>query len=384
MIKNYTQKNNTFTKVTKDNPKDFIEVEVGDSKQEDFYPQTKIKRWDNECNFSVRLNDNNKKKAKVTSKDNKVTWDKGNIKIEFYEVEDAHKFVWYLKEKPKTNKVSFTIQSKGVDFFYQPELTQEEKDDGCERPENVVGSYAVYASEQKTNYVGGKEYKCGKIAHIFRPHLYDSNGLEAWGDLHIEDGIYEVTIPQEFLDNAIFPIKSNDTFGYTTEGESIATGDNQLWSDYTTMGATAGTTSSITAYLTFGWAGKVKYALYEYSNPYSLDSDLLVNTNEYSGDNDTGTLTINTQSGYSLEASTNYYLVIWRLDGNIRISFDSGGFQNYQTLAYVSGNNDFPSNITGGSAYTRKHTIYCTYTVAATDSTITGIQTIQGIQSITL
>ncbi len=64
MIKNYTQKNNTFTKVTKDNPKDFIEVEVGDSKQEDFYPQTKIKRWDNECNFSVRLNDNNKKKPK--------------------------------------------------------------------------------------------------------------------------------------------------------------------------------------------------------------------------------------------------------------------------------------------------------------------------------
>jgi len=50
-----------------------------------------------------------------------------------------------------------------------------------------------------TNWVGGKEYKAGKFGHIYRPHLYDSNGLEAWGDLHIENGIYSVEIPQEFF-----------------------------------------------------------------------------------------------------------------------------------------------------------------------------------------
>jgi len=44
----YTFSNNTYSKVAKDNPKDRIAIEIGDSKQSDFYPQVKIQRWDNE------------------------------------------------------------------------------------------------------------------------------------------------------------------------------------------------------------------------------------------------------------------------------------------------------------------------------------------------
>ena len=78
------------------------------------------------------------------------------------------------------------IKSKGLDFFYQPPLTQKEIDEGAFRPENVVGSYAVYASEQKTNYVGGKLYRTGKVGHIFRPKIIDSAGTEVWGKLNID------------------------------------------------------------------------------------------------------------------------------------------------------------------------------------------------------
>jgi len=49
----------TYITTPKDDPKDRIEIEVGDSKQEDFKPQTKIMRWDNQCNFSIRLIDGN-------------------------------------------------------------------------------------------------------------------------------------------------------------------------------------------------------------------------------------------------------------------------------------------------------------------------------------
>ena len=52
---NYAFKNNTYFATPKDDPKDRIEVEIGDSKQPDFYPQFKVMRWDNECNFSARL-----------------------------------------------------------------------------------------------------------------------------------------------------------------------------------------------------------------------------------------------------------------------------------------------------------------------------------------
>src|SRR3990167_9471989 len=50
----YTVVGNTLKLEVKDNPKDRIEVEIGDSKQADFKPQVKIMRWDNEINFSLR------------------------------------------------------------------------------------------------------------------------------------------------------------------------------------------------------------------------------------------------------------------------------------------------------------------------------------------
>ncbi len=53
----YTKSKNTFFATPKDDWKDRIEVEVGDSKQPDFKPQMKIMRWDNEVNCSLRLKD---------------------------------------------------------------------------------------------------------------------------------------------------------------------------------------------------------------------------------------------------------------------------------------------------------------------------------------
>jgi len=204
----------TWEEVAKSDPKDKISVIIGDDKQEDFKPQIKIERWDNEVNFSVRLKDTEIGTEKVSTLQDKIIWDKGNIKIEYYdypEGEGGYKMVWYLKSKPATNKVEFTIQSKGLNFYYQPELTQQEIDDGCERPENVVGSYAVYhKTKGGLNDINGKEYKVGKAGHIYRPKLIDAEGNEAWGNLKIdaEKGTYEVEIPQDFYNNAVYPIRS--------------------------------------------------------------------------------------------------------------------------------------------------------------------------------
>ena len=45
----------------KDDPKDKIEVELGDSKDSTkFHPQVKLMRWDNEVNASFRLKDERK------------------------------------------------------------------------------------------------------------------------------------------------------------------------------------------------------------------------------------------------------------------------------------------------------------------------------------
>lgn len=175
----YSFSNKTFFAVAKDNVKDKIEVEIGDSKQVNkFYPQVKIMRWDNECNVSLRLKDDKVATENYEEKDGKIVWTKGNAKVEFYDLpesedipEGGFEFNIILKEKPDTNVIEFTLQTKGLDFFYQLEPTQKEKDEGTYMPDNVIGSYAIYASGNKVNYVGGKEYKCGKFGQIGRAHV---------------------------------------------------------------------------------------------------------------------------------------------------------------------------------------------------------------------
>ena len=214
----YSVVNNAFRAKVKDNPKDLVVAEIGDTKDADFKPQMKICRWgdtenDNEVNVSLRLV-HDEKTPTITAKEGKIKWKGKDVEAHFYDFtntdhpEGASEFEVILKKKPKTNVVKFTLVDKGVKYFYQPELTQEEKDQGCVRPENVVGSYAVYASEQKTNWVGGKEYKCGKVGHIYRPKIIDSAGTEVWGELNIDTKkeILEVTIPQDFLNTAVYPI----------------------------------------------------------------------------------------------------------------------------------------------------------------------------------
>ncbi len=212
-------KNPELTKNGK--PKDEIEITIGEENEDNFVPNIKIKRWD-EVWFKIkpRLDGIDIDDMELEFEDNKIKFKTPEMEIEFEDFEDSYKMIWYLNSKPDSSIVSFDIESDGVDFFYQPELTQKKIDEGYIRPDNVVGSYAVYASEQKTNWTDGKEYKVGKVGHIYRPRLKDSNNWEVWGDLHIENGVYEVTIPQDFYDNAVYPIRSNDTFGYEVVGVS--------------------------------------------------------------------------------------------------------------------------------------------------------------------
>ena len=243
---NYFEKDNTFFTVAKTDPKDLVEKEIGDSKQiAEFIPQQKVCRWENECNVSLRLV-HDEVTPVVSQVGDKVEWKGDKVEAHFYDIvgeehtEGASEFEIILKEKPKTNVVEFTVVDKDVEYTYQPEITDEEVLDSVKekltqeeilakkremRPENVVGSYAVYAKTQKNNYTGCIEYKTGKIGHFYRPQIEDSAGTKVWGELHIENGLLSVTIPQDFLDKAVYPVKHSAglTFGYTSAGASNMT-----------------------------------------------------------------------------------------------------------------------------------------------------------------
>jgi hypothetical protein len=265
----------------KGEPKDEIKVEIGDNTPvslggiagllgattKEFEPKIKLSRW-NEVDFSITPKGFDKVATKDKSlkfENEKIRLDTPKVSYEMYEAEDSYKYVWYLNEKPATNKVEFQIESEGLDFFYQPPMTEEHLEEGqtadethiydsegnivAERPENVVGSYAVYhQTKGGMNDINDKEYKTGKAFHIYRPHIIDASGAETWGNLHIENGIYSVEIPQEFLDTAVYPIKSNDTFGYTTAGATWISGTTDYLYGSTYTSPSAGTVTSMTVW----------------------------------------------------------------------------------------------------------------------------------------
>jgi hypothetical protein len=225
------------------------------------------------------------------------------------------------------------------------------------RPENVVGSYVVYASENKINWVGGKEYKCGQVGFIYRPRIIDSAGTEVWGDLHIENGILSVIIPQEFLDKAVYPVRhaAGLTFGYTTDGGS----DVEI--TVNTLSATKGTPSSsgtISSYTV-----RIKSAVYAYFRLGLIETsgftilDVVEGTYAFPDYNNRG---IDTSE--SVTADTNYYIfVIPNKTAQIAYTSANSGDGIYDS----SNSYSTPTNPTDYSNTTRKNTLYATYTAAA-------------------
>jgi len=214
--------------------KDKIEVRLGNETDDKFTPSIEFKRWE-ETQFRLippaDASKDNKKSLSFVG--DKVVYETPKRKYEMYEVpatvddEGGFKYVWYLNEPPITNKIEFGIESSGLDFLYQPPLNEEYPDSiyclptECDtdndgeldsfRPENVVGSYAVYhQTKGGMNDINGKDYKTGKAFHIFRPRICDADNNCIWGELFIDAnaGIYRITIDQKFLDTATYPVRN--------------------------------------------------------------------------------------------------------------------------------------------------------------------------------
>lgn len=259
VFEKYQLVDNTLKLTVKPDVADEILLEIGDSKQpEVFMPQFKVSRWSNEVNFSLRHIDNEPGVPVIEYDGEKVMYKKPKIEVHQYDKPEAgedggYEFEWVLNEPPATNVLQASIKTKGLEFYYQPALTEQEITEGANRPENVVGSYAVYHSTKRDNIVGGKEYKTGKAFHIYRPEAIDAEGNRTWCEINIDTTteLATVTVPQEFLDKAVYPVLVDPTFGYTSQGASdlqICTsgGDNEAAQKGTSI---SGGLTSISAYV---------------------------------------------------------------------------------------------------------------------------------------
>lgn len=369
----YFLQNNTLVRDVKENPKDRIQIEIGDFKQPDFKPQAKIMRWDNEVNFSLRAEEH--PNAEVKTEGKVIKYITPDYEVHQYEVDPSAlgedgglEFEWVLPKKPASNTLRATIQTKGLDFFYQPALTLEEINAEDIRPEKVVGSYAVFhKTKGGINDTRGRDYRVGKAFHIYRPKVRGANGSEAWAELNIDltKGELTVTIDQNFLDNAVYPVIVDPTFGYTSVGASERSQPvNHVESSLFTSPSDVDTVSSVTYYAGDAfWDPETKGLIFLHSTLALVTNGVGTQANAHT-DGDWVTSSFSTPP--SLTASTEYLLGMIHNGTACGFFYDTGDAnQSHQDSA-----NDYttPEDINVGSLShsNRKYSIYATYTVGGT------------------
>jgi hypothetical protein len=242
---------------------------IGDESNNTFSPTIKLsKQFFEDSNITISWNTNTPSlgNTNVLIEDKIVKYKRNTYELWFYQLpygsdpsKGGFEFMAKLDSKPSKNVFSFKIDAPNLDFFYQPPLNEENysKDFDCtatlcintkdnytvKRPENVVGSYAVYHKTKANN-----QYGTGKVTHIYRPYVSDSLGVWEWANLSIAGNTLTITISQKFLDTATYPIYIDPSFGYTTAGASSTGMSNARAKTTDTYTASAGDTLTQFAY----------------------------------------------------------------------------------------------------------------------------------------
>lgn len=230
-----------------------------------------------------------------------------------------------LNEKPDTNKFCYAIEgAENYDFFYQPPLTVQEIAQGKYRPEEIVGSYAVYHKELRDHIDGQENYGIGKPWHIPRPQVWEVNNPASttiWADLSFDEKKSEicVTVDQNYLDVANYPVRVDPTWGYTSAGASLfafvfkvsptSFASRRLGNSSTST--SSGTLDSISAYLSSNATSTVDiFAALNEVDSIATNSHGEIFSTENASSTITTTAAWNTftASGESITAGTEYVL----------------------------------------------------------------------------
>ena len=272
-----------------------------------------------------------------------------------------------LKERPEVNgdkyqHFDYIVNGcEEYDFAYQPPLTDEEIKEGDVRPDDIVGSYAVYHKTLKDN-----EYQTGKAFHIKRPKISDSKENWIWGELGFEPKTCTLTVyvSHEFLDNAVYPVRVDPTLGYTSFGASNGTVTlNTVAATYATS-TENGTVTSISLGIDGNLVGTVNAKGVLYDN--TLNNNAVI-TNGVSPSTllpataGSSFTTIAYSTGPSISTGVGYS-VGFVGDSTVRYYYDSpGGTQGWSdtTNSYTS-----PQTTGATNFSTRKVSQYITYTVS--------------------
>ena len=255
--------------------------------------------------------------------------------------EDGFEFDITLTTKPNNNVYTMSIETKGLIFSKQEAISDDKLKTEFMSP-RAVGSYAAYHDSKQSN-----EYKSGKAFHIYRPIIKDADGWEVWGDIEIDTEMH-ITIPQDFIDNATYPIVIDPTFGYTTVGSSFEVSDNKILASYVTLASAGNLGISIAERSSAGNSSQM--ALYD-------GSGSLLHT----GGEVAGYLTsLYNYTNHPTLYAADYILAVWTATSGYGsyIYYDTVAGTSYSLSSTYSANN-FPVNMSSFTTQTnRRYTVY--------------------------
>lgn len=244
---NFDLVSNTLVQKAAPDPLSDIFVEVGDSKQPEFYAQVKLKWASNDCNCSFRFVDLDAKTPTFSTSGAVIQYVKPAYEIHY--LRDEHGFVerLILNSKPASNRLQWTINYKNLDFWFQPALDAEAVADelglaagdlpddrwknpawiskyydrantkagytattgpSWVRPIEIVDGYVAMHPTKKNSIIGGINYAVGVAFDLYQTRATDANGQSILTVLTLDltNNILYRDIPIDFWNNATYPM----------------------------------------------------------------------------------------------------------------------------------------------------------------------------------
>lgn len=374
--------NNTYGHIV-DNDTD---LEIGDIKQPDFRPRIKVKKWSNECNFSIGIQDYGGVVSQVSA--DMLQWAKGDIRVRFYKNDSpfahiksgnyfnpnkAFELDLIYDRKPPSAIIELSVKHKNVGFGFQPAMSLSDCWDKKTntirmiQPANIRNSYAVY---HKTKMHG--KYQTGKICHIPAPVITDSAGRRTLGTLNIPErkDVLQIIIPKGFYDRASYPIIVDPTFGWTSAGAQQSTHSDSINAGEFAISEN-GIGNSINAWTVFNGGGTIygKCNVYDGSGSTTYLPNADTEQKLHHGSGVPALETFNFNNVPSFTANNVYLLAIWAqfaAKGSVLLCFDaniSGSIGHTEAETYGAWPDLGPD---WQDTYNlRRYSIYCDYTPLA-------------------
>jgi hypothetical protein len=268
-----------------------------------------LNAWNNECRFKI---DTDQYSRIYQRSDDNLEWE------------------IILSSSPQSNILEYSIETRGLRFYYQPPLTPDEMDGGAYRPDSVVGSYAVYHDSKRNNRmaISGTDttyhvYRTGKAFHIYAPYAWDLKGDTIKCSLHIDLSaqILAIVVPQKFLDRADYPVTVDPQFGKTDIGATqMLLNPNYSGGSRFTLG-NSGTADSIVVYVDDdGTASSIGGAIYGDDSGCNNLVDTSVQMYSTSSDQ---WYQMKTAMEASLSGSTDYWILAFCGTSGLNLRYDS-------------------------------------------------------------